>query len=47
MREEKENGGRDGGEEEGMEASHKELARDMYMFEKIIDYLSRATVSRY
>ena len=38
----------DGGEGilevEGIEARHKELARDMYMFEKIIDYLSGATV---
>ena len=45
VREEKESGERDGGEEileeeeeEGMEASHKELARDM--FEKITDYLN-------
>ena len=44
MREEKESGERDGGEEileeEGMEASHKELARDM--FAKITDYLNRS-----
>ena len=48
VREEKESGERDGGEEileeEGMEASHKELARDM--FEKITDYLNGELAGR-
>ena len=46
--EEKESGEGDGGEEsleeEGMEASHKELARDM--FEKITDHLNGELAGR-
>ena len=48
VREEKKSGEGDGGEEileeEGMEASHKELARDM--FEKIIDHLNGELAGR-